>query len=208
MYEKKLDPNLILTAEFEYISQTAAQANEDRARVTSFYFVSVGSLVAAILGTQFSGGLSTLVYLAFAGLFLLLTILGGLTIAQLARLRLAWRNSALAMNKIKEYYIAQHKELASAFAWQTATLPKAYTANSIANLMAVEVALLGSITFGVAAIFLLSGMGISLVWAVLAGILCAIGGFVALFTYYKRLLKFHTSSPDHADAGSDDDYAS
>ncbi len=38
----------LLAAEFEYISQTAIQANEDRARVSSFYLVAVGSLVAAM----------------------------------------------------------------------------------------------------------------------------------------------------------------
>ncbi len=45
----KLNVEDILKAEFEYIAHTAFQANEDRARVSSFYFVSVGSVVAAIL---------------------------------------------------------------------------------------------------------------------------------------------------------------
>ena len=34
-----------MAAEFDYIAQTAIQANEDRARVSSFYMVAVGSLV-------------------------------------------------------------------------------------------------------------------------------------------------------------------
>ena len=186
--QKPLEPGAILTAEFEYIAQSAFQANEDRARVTSFYFVSVGSLVAAILGTQFAGVLSTPVYLAFAGLFLLLTALGALTIAQLARLRVAWRDAALAMNQIKEYYIKQNGGLDDAFAWQTDTLPNADKPYSIANLMAVEVALLGAITFGVSVIFLLSSLGIPLTWGVLASVIFAIGCFVAFFTFYKHLL--------------------
>ena len=41
-----LSPDEMLIAEYNYIAQTAFQANEDRSRVTSFYFVSVGSLVA------------------------------------------------------------------------------------------------------------------------------------------------------------------
>jgi len=49
-----LKPDDILTAEYEYIARTVFQANEDRSRVASFYFVSVGSIVAAILGTQFA----------------------------------------------------------------------------------------------------------------------------------------------------------
>ena len=43
----------LLAAEFDYIAQTAIQANEDRARVSSFYLIAVGSLVAALFGTQF-----------------------------------------------------------------------------------------------------------------------------------------------------------
>ena len=50
----KMNPEDLLKAEYEYIAQTAYQANEDRARGASFYFVSVGSIVAAILGTQFT----------------------------------------------------------------------------------------------------------------------------------------------------------
>ena len=42
----------LLAAEYNYIAQTASQANEDRARVSSFYLVAVGSLVAGLLSTQ------------------------------------------------------------------------------------------------------------------------------------------------------------
>ena len=41
----------LLAAEYDYIAQTANQANEDRARVSSFYLIAVGSLVAALFGT-------------------------------------------------------------------------------------------------------------------------------------------------------------
>ena len=49
----KLNVDEILKAEYEYIAATVFQANEDRSRVASFYFVSVGSLVAAILSASF-----------------------------------------------------------------------------------------------------------------------------------------------------------
>ena len=45
----------LLASEFDYIAQTAAQATEDRARVSSFYLIAVGSLIAAMFGTQFIG---------------------------------------------------------------------------------------------------------------------------------------------------------
>ena len=44
----------LLAAEYNYISQTANQANEDRARVSSFYLIAVGSLVAALLAPNSS----------------------------------------------------------------------------------------------------------------------------------------------------------
>ena len=42
----------ILQAEFNYIAQTAFQANEDRARVTTFYLVNLGGFVAALYSSQ------------------------------------------------------------------------------------------------------------------------------------------------------------
>ena len=52
-----LEPEEIIAAEYEYIAQTAFQAHEDRARVSTFYLVSVGSLFGAIWGTSRSGSL-------------------------------------------------------------------------------------------------------------------------------------------------------
>jgi hypothetical protein len=69
----------LLAAEFDYIAQTAIQANEDRARVSSFYLIAVGSLVAALFGTQYVNPehlTSRDVNLMFSGLFLLLTLAG------------------------------------------------------------------------------------------------------------------------------------
>jgi hypothetical protein len=110
-----LKPDEILIAEYNYIAQSAFQANEDRARVASFYFVSVGSLVAAILSTQFAGDIQGIAP-AFSLLFAFLTLLGTLTISQLARLRAAWYAAVLAMNKIKDYTIEHFPHLDPAFA--------------------------------------------------------------------------------------------
>src|SRR5512138_1988293 len=87
----------LLAAEFDYIAQTAIQANEDRARVSSFYLIAVGSLVAAMFGTQFfdPNFFTRTVSVMFSGLFVLLTLLGTSTILQLARLRAAWYESML-----------------------------------------------------------------------------------------------------------------
>ncbi|HND48811.1 MAG TPA: hypothetical protein PLL95_09630, partial [Anaerolineales bacterium] len=87
-----LNTDEILNTEYQYIAQNVFQSNEDRSRVTSFYFVSVGSFVAAILGTRFEPDQST-ISLAFFFLFTILTFMGALTIAQLARLRAAWHEA-------------------------------------------------------------------------------------------------------------------
>lgn len=184
----KLNSDEILKAEYTYIANTVFQANEDRSRVASFYFVTVGSLVAAILGTIFSADNLQGTALAFAGLFLILTILGALTLAQLARLRAAWHESAQAMNVIKEFYIKHNKEIEPAFKWRAKTLPPTDKRFSIANLMAVEVTLLSAVTSAATAYFILVYLG------TLSGWYWAIPAATPLFIYivqwrwYKYLL--------------------
>jgi hypothetical protein len=184
----KLNVDDILKAEYDYIANTTFQANEDRSRVTSFYFVTVGSLVAAILGSIFSANDLKSVSLAFSGLFLVLTILGALTLAQLARLRAAWHESAQAMNLIKDYYIKYNKEIGPAFKWRADTLPPTDKPKSIANLMAAEVAFLGSITSAAAIYFLLVFLEGMAWWGWMLIFVTLIAGYISLWTWYKHLL--------------------
>jgi len=184
----KLNNDEILKSEYTYIANTVFQANEDRSRVTSFYFVTVGSLVAAILGTLFSEDDLQGASLAFAGLFLILTILGALTLAQLARLRAAWHESAEAMNVIKEFYIKHNKEIESAFKWRAKTLPPTDKRFSIANLMAVEVTMLSAVTSAATAYFILVYFGTlsGWYWAIPAATLFIV--YFIQWRWYKYLL--------------------
>jgi hypothetical protein len=145
----------LLAAEFDYIAQTAIQANEDRARVSSFYLVAVGSLVAAMFSTQFfdPNSFSRTINFMFSGLFTLLTLLGTSTIMQLARLRAAWYESALAMNQLKDYMMSENKSLAQAFRWKTSTLPSKYKKDSVSYYQTVEVALISGLMFAAAVFF-------------------------------------------------------
>lgn len=182
-----LNTDEILSSEYQYISQNVFQANEDRSRVTSFYFVAVGSFVAAILGTGFEAAQST-ISLAFFLLFLVLTFMGALTIAQLARLRAAWHEAVEAMDQIKEYYVQHIPELESAFKWRAKHIPPTNKRYSIANLMAVEVALLSALTTGASIYFLLAFVGINN-WVAWVAVLASIGlGYVAQWTWYLYLL--------------------
>ncbi len=183
----KLNPDEILKAEFHYIANTAFQAHEDRARFTTFYFVTVGSFVAAIFGTQFElhqRGVS----LAFFFLFIVLTFMGALTISQLARLRAAWRESIEAMNQIKDYYIKHNRAIEPAFKWRKNSIPPTNKPFSIANLIAVEVALLSSLTAGAAIHFLLAFLGRVnwMGWMLIAA--GALLSYAALWSWYKHLL--------------------
>jgi len=147
----------LLAAEFEYIAQTATQANEDRARVSSFYLIAVGSLIAALFGTQFVDAVSftpTLKFI-FAGTFALLTLLGTSTVMQLARLRAAWHESMMAMNQMKDFAMKQSPELLQAFRWRTSTLPRKYKKGSVSYYQALEVALISGLMFCASIFFLL-----------------------------------------------------
>jgi len=150
-----MDSAEILIAEYNYIARTADQANEDRSRVSSFYLIAVGSLVAALFSTQFLSEMfdPNTVNIIFTILFFLLTLLGSSTIMQLTRLRVAWFESVLAMNHIKEFVIAKDKELAGAFKWRTKTLPGFYKINSVAFLQTMEVAVISGLTFGAGVFF-------------------------------------------------------
>ncbi|HMB25647.1 MAG TPA: hypothetical protein VKP08_22555 [Anaerolineales bacterium] len=180
----------LLAAEFDYIAQTAIQANEDRARVSSFYLVAVGSLLAAMFGTQLFDPkfFTRTVDLMFGGLFLLLTLLGTSTVMQLARLRMAWYESMMAMNQLKKYMMGENKSLIKAFRWTMDTLPPKYKRNSVSYYQAFEVALISGLMLGAAAFFVQQAFfSIGLLhWAIaiLAGIITV---FIQLRVYRQTI---------------------
>ena len=180
----------LLAAEFNYIAQTAIQANEDRARVSSFYLIAVGSLVATMFGTQFfdPNFFSQTVDLMFSGLFILLTLLGTSTIMQLARLRMAWYESMLAMNQLKDYMMDENKMLAKAFRWKTSTLPLKYKRDSVSYYQAIEVALISGLTFGAAALFAQQALfAIGLLHWIIAILLGAFVVYLQLIIYRRTI---------------------
>jgi len=168
-----LNMDTILAAEFNYAAQTAFQANEDRARVTSFYLVTVGSFLAAILSTQFISAPGELIYGGFSVLFLVISLMGIITLLQLVRLRSAWHESVQAMNQVKEFYIRNtpNYPLQDAFRWRSDSIPPRLKTSSISFLLALEICLLGSFMFGAAVAFLILAVnGQALWWSILAGL--------------------------------------
>jgi hypothetical protein len=184
--EVSLQLDTILTAEFEYISQAVFQSNEDRARVTSFYLITTGTLVAAILGSQVESLKDPETYRGFAVLFLILSLSSLLTLLQLIRLRQAWFDGAAALNDIKAFYIEQFPQAQKAFRWGITTVPKKFKPWSISFLLALQVALLGGISLGGAVIFI--GLTTNFLWwgaAIILGIIYIVAEML-LYWYMLR----------------------
>jgi len=176
----------ILTAEFEYIAQVVFQSNEDRARVTSFYLITTGTLVAAILGSQVESLKDPQTYLGFAVLFLIIGLSSLLTLLQLIRLRQAWFDGAAALNAIKAFYIERFPDAQKAFRWGTTSFPPKFKRWSISFLLALQVALLGGISLGGMVIFI--GLTTNFLWWA-AAIIVGIAYTVAEMIIYWYLLR-------------------
>lgn len=177
--------NEIIAAEHGYIAQTAFQANEDRARASQYFFVTFATLIAALLSVQVAEIDLGQLYRAFVVVFVLLALLGLITILELVRLREAWLESLRAMNQIKEQLIAQDPALANYFRWRTDTMPPTFKLRSLGFLQALTVALLSGLSLGAAVAFgALAGGAAVVPWGVsiVAGLLCAaallVGGYI------------------------------
>jgi hypothetical protein len=189
----ELDLNDILIAEYQYIAQSAFQANEDRARVSNYYFVTAAAAVAAIIGAKFEGYSTTGVYLGFGAMFLVLSLIGLLTLLQLARLRAAWAESARAMNRIKQFYFDhfQGMQIETAFAWTSNSLPSASKKRSLAFLLALSVIVVDCTTLITAVIYLIAATGAAPMQAVWLAAGLAIGSLSGVIQYivYHRWLE-------------------
>jgi hypothetical protein len=90
------------------------------------------------------------------------------------------------MNQIKDYYIKHNKEIEPAFKWRLKSLPPTDKPYSIANLMAIEVALLGAVT-GVASMYFLL-IALERWWGWGALVAMFVFTYIVLWVLYKRLL--------------------
>jgi len=152
MADKQLDPAEILKLEFEYAHKTAEQAQDDRATVINLYLLLVGGVGSIIVGLGQSNDFS-LPRGVYAGVFALLGIVGFFILFQLVRLRQAWYDSVLTMNRIKDFYVERFPELADAFRWRTQTIPAPGKLGTITFNLALLVAIIDSVAIGVAAFF-------------------------------------------------------
>lgn len=178
----------IIAAEHGYIAQTAFQANEDRARASQYFFVTFGTLIAALLTVQVPGIDPNQLYITFVVVFVLLSALGLITNLQLVRLRVAWLESIRAMNQIKEELITRDPELAAYFRWRASNVPPAFKVRSFGFLQALSVSLLSGLSLGAAVAFgSLARQTAAVPWvlSVATGLVCA--GLLLLLGYVLPL---------------------
>jgi 8-oxo-dGTP pyrophosphatase MutT (NUDIX family) len=149
----------LLLEEFNYISVTAYQAMEDRARMFNLYLILMGVVATAVgavfqigqqLGAGEAGAQALLVALLVIG-----ALLGTVFFVMLIRLRQAFRSSLLAMNRIKEYYINRFRDdipdIGNAFPWQLKSMPAGERIGSVTFLVCGTVALIGALCLSAAA---------------------------------------------------------
>lgn len=149
-----LDPDSILIAEFQYIQDSAKQANEDRLRIFEF---SIANILTFILGVFSISYIDNDFKQLISIPFLLLFLFGIFSLFKLARLRKAWVESAKALNKIKTYYINNSRsDLASAFTFKDDTLPKLNKKNSVGYFMALTLIVFNSVSMSFATYLLIN----------------------------------------------------
>lgn len=149
--DRTLKIETMLMEEFNYASVTAYQSLEDRARMFNLYLLLIG-VVASGVGAIFQLG-GAVRYTALLVLLLLVgALLGMVFFTKLIRLRQAWRESAIAMNCIKEFYIQRFRNeipnIEAAFRWRLSTIPAGERWGSVTFLVCATVALLGAICLG------------------------------------------------------------
>lgn len=152
-------PHEMLMAEFNYIATSTNQSSEDRARMSNYYLVTIGAVIAAASSAKLDGSSSLLNMAVGAGLFLI-ALMGLSTVLTLIRLRAGWISGAKAMNKIKQYYIDTFKNIDwdKAFDWKPDNMPTPGKWNSVAFWTAAFTILVDSVIMMLAVIYFSVGI--------------------------------------------------
>jgi hypothetical protein len=151
-----LRPAEILKLEFEYARETAYQAQNDRTIIVNLYLLLVGGVGSLLLAAVSLVPVERLdiPLQAVVVLFVVMGLLGTLTLFKLIRLRQAWFTSVRAMNTIKAYYLQTFPALDAALLWKANTIPSLGKAWTITFILSVMVILLSSLSFAAAMHFL------------------------------------------------------
>ena len=182
--KENLDPNSILSAEFQYASDTAHQANDDRGKVFEVFLANIVTLVSAAVSPSILNVDNKSI---FVFVFIALFMFGVITLFQLTRTRVAWVSSVKAMNQIKDYYIKHNKGLEDAFKWKVTTIPKSNSKSSIIFVQSISIMILNSFNVSLI-IYFIFFTGFRLLYIPVLGIPFLIT-FVIHYLMWEKLLK-------------------
>ncbi len=193
-FETSLKMENMLLEEFNYAGVTAYQAMEDRARISSFYYLLLGVLASGLAAIyQLGGGTHNVPPLLVATLLLIAFLISICFFVTLIRLRQAHKESLIAMNVIKEFYIEQFKQqmpaVEQAFHWRFQTMPKGERIGSVTFMIASLNAFIGSLCLA-GAVFIFTEQPLSNTGAfILALAIFILAVLVHIFFYRKSLSK-------------------
>jgi hypothetical protein len=194
--EIKFDTSLkmenMLLEEFNYAGVTAYQAMEDRARISSFYYILVGVLASGMAAIyQLSGGTHNVPLPLVATLLVIGALISICFFVTLIRLRQAHKESLLSMNKIKEFYLEQFKQqmpaIEHAFRWRLATMPKGERIGSVTFMIASLNAIIGSLCLA-GAVFILTEQPLTGPGAFILAVAVLIIAVLVHIFYYRYAL--------------------
>lgn len=193
---EKLDISLkvenMLLEEFNYASVTAYQSMEDRARVSSFYYVLLGVLASGLAAIyQLGQGMHAIPQFLVVALLMVGAIVSVTFFITVIRLRQAYRESLLCMNVIKEFYIQQFKQqmpaVEHAFRWRLKTIPLGERIGSVTFMISNLNALIGSFCLAGAVFISAEQPFTDLGASILAGIVF-VNAMLLHILYYRRVL--------------------
>lgn len=192
----KLDASLkienMLLEEFNYVGVTAYQAMEDRARISSFYYLLLGVLASGLAAIyQFSGGTHNVPLFLVVTLLVVGALISVSFFVTLIRLRQAYKESLLTMNVIKEFYIEQFKQqipaIEHAFRWRLETIPKGERIGSVTFMIAALNAIIGSLCLA-GAVFLSTDQPLSGPGAFILALAIFVSAVLMHIFYYRKAL--------------------
>jgi hypothetical protein len=195
----------MLLAEFNYASITAYQAMEDRARISSFYYLLLGVLASGLAAIyQLSGGTHNVPLFLVVTLLVIGALISICFFVTLIRLRQAYKESLISMNVTKEFYIKEFKQqipaIEHAFRWRLETIPKGERIGSVTFMIASLNALIGSLCLAGAVFIGTEQLFTELGASILAGMVFVIAILLHIFYYRRALSKRSEAEVIHEEA--------
>ncbi|KAA0230154.1 NUDIX hydrolase [candidate division KSB1 bacterium] len=147
--------------EYEYIRETMAQAMNDRHTLVNYFLLTTGLVIAAIGAVYSDEGMrySSHKEQITIAICLILSIVAWLYLLKIVRLRQAWRESSVAMNRIKQFFLMNaglaDEHESSPFLWKSKTIPRPARKGNLYHLAVILISLIAALAVGLASVLLL-----------------------------------------------------